>query len=391
MFWPKNNKKTKKSQWFGFFWYKLKQPFLFFYDFLKPRRWRQFFTGQKKEIRQLSSGQETFKQFYSDSHRLLNNLFIPNENNGYRPKSLRPKSLLTYAFLAVALKFLVVGFLFFTYPNQAELSAIVSNKIISLINQSRIEAGVSPLVQDEILAKFAQEKGGDMIARNYFAHDTPEGKRPWQWINKGEYDYVYAGENLAMDFTEAEDVHDAFMKSPSHRKNILNEKYKDVGIAVLNGELDGHKTILLVEFFGTNRSEAANLAATKENVQVEEKTSTTTSVLGQALNQPEPVAQTPDINSSVSNQKVISVMPAKAQTETVVDLLIESSNIFFIALMIFLSISLIINIIVKIKIQHPAIILQSVVVIALIGAMLLVKFHFAENVASSILILSANL
>src|SRR3989338_5684507 len=196
-----------------------------FFSFLRLKRLAQFIKGQKREIKELSNGQETWRRFFKDSGRLLKDSFIPHAGNNHKPKALRPKSLWSYVVLAVLIKVGGTGFLFFTYPNPAQLSAIVTERMLALVNESRTEAGLEPLDLNLNLVTAAQAKGQDMMSRQYFAHDTPEGKKPWQWIDRAVYDYVFAGENLAIDFKSAEVVHDALMKSPSNRRKILNERY----------------------------------------------------------------------------------------------------------------------------------------------------------------------
>jgi len=385
--------------------------------YLHPKRWHRFLKGEKREIKELSGGEETASRFFRDSADLLINLFIPNIKNSFKPKILRPKSLLTYALAIVAVKVLVTGFLFFTYPSPAQMSAIISANMISLINQSRLAESANPLKENPLLSEYARQKAEDMIKRDYFAHDTPEGKRPWQWIDKDQYDYVYAGENLAMDFSTAEAVQDAFMKSPSHKRNIVNPKYQEVGIAVLYGKLSGHPTTLLVEFFGTKRQDlvplvqadkplAAKAAQPAKKPAVAPTIKTPVAppsapaakpggVAGEEIALPEmpapaELAQLPsvqDLNAGISNNGIIIVNAEKQAAKTLADWVIEYSNIFFIAFLIFILISLGLNIFVKIQVQHPSVILQSAALIALLLAMILVKFHFAETVTGQILIL----
>ncbi|MFA6254636.1 MAG: CAP domain-containing protein [Patescibacteria group bacterium] len=366
--------------------------FLIFY--VNPKRWKIFVRGQKKEINELSQGQEDFGRFCKDSACLIKDFFIPYDGNDNKPRALRPKSLLSYALIVISVKLLVTGFLFITYPTPAELSTIISSNMINLVNESRKEAGIEPLVSDTFLEKFAQAKGQDMINRDYFAHDTPEGKKPWQWIDRGEYDYVYAGENLAMDFKTAETVHEAFMKSPSHRRNILNPKYKEVGMAVIEGQIGGHQTILLVEFFGTQRKDLSTLAKTPEPVKQNAEVALTNqnpenaNVAGEQVTPTEEEIQITNQNpTEYPNEGLIVVATEEKSGKALVDLVIEYSNIFFLAFLIFILISLALNIFIKIKVQHASIILQSVVVIALLLAMILVKFHFVEQVSHQLLIL----
>lgn len=363
------------------------------FSFLNSGKWKRFIKNEKREIKELATGQEDLKRFWNDSRSLIKDIFIPHAANNHQPKALRPKSLGVYIILALLVKFTVTGFLFATYPSEAELSAIVSANMISLINQSRVEAGVNPLDHNLTLASFAQLKGQDMINRNYFSHDTPDGKRPWEWIDRSEYDYVYAGENLAMDFITAEVVQAAFLKSPTHRKNILNPKYTEVGIAVLNGELDGRQTTLLVEFFGTQRKDSQTLALAKVEESAPEAVDVPDEIAGVETSagevKPEiPISVTADNPTpGPINEGIIIVSTNQKSSRTLVDAVVEYSNIFFIAFILFIGISLLLNIFIKIKVQHTSVILQSVVVIALLLSMVLVKFHFIETVAPQMLIL----
>lgn len=405
----KDNKKDKKH--FKFKGLKIFGLFVILFEavilvlgFFKPNKWKRFIKHEKRELKELSDGQQDFKRFFSDSNELLQDIFIPNEANDHKPMVLRPKSLAAYVLIALLVKFTATGFLFTAYPSEAELSAIVSANMVSLMNQSRIEAGINPLSHNLTLASFAQLKGEDMVDRNYFAHDTPEGKRPWEWINRAEYDYVYAGENLAMDFITAEVVHDAFLKSPAHRKNILNPKYTEAGIAVLHGELDGRKTTLLVEFFGTQRKDRDTLVLNdqQEPASTEQELAEVPSEIAGVETPELPGVETPEppdersrtVSTEVDsptpgpiNEGVIVVSTTQKSSKTLIDAVVEYSNIFFIAFILFVGISLLLNIFIKIKVQHKSTILQSVVVIALLISLVLVKFHFIETVAPQMLIL----
>lgn len=396
----KKEEKIKPLKILGIFVF-IMQSLSCIFLFLYPKRWQRFLNGEGKEIEELTTGKEDFGKFCRDSSNLIKGIFIPYEGNNHKPKVLRPKSLISYALIAIVIKLAVTGFLFVTYPTPAELAAIISSNMIALVNESRVEAGVEPLKENLILGTFAQSKGQDMITRDYFAHNTPEGKRPWQWIDRSEYDYVYAGENLAMDFSSAEVVHVAFMKSPTHRKNILNPKYKEVGMAVLKGEMNGHETILLVEFFGTQRKDLSTLASTKPipaepGIQQPTPVAPDTSIVvdeeipvgiagEETSSLVEEVIESASVGSAAEG--VIVVVTDQKTSKALVDLVIEYSNIFFIAFLIFILISFALNIFVKVRVQHTSVILQSIVVIALLVAMILVKFHFVEQVAPHLLIL----
>lgn len=106
-----------------------------------------------------------------------------------------------------------------------------------------------------------------MLEKNYFAHFSPEGVSPWHWLKTVGYDYSLAGENLAIGFLDSKEVHQAWLESSSHRKNILNPKYQEIGMAVLKGKFQDKEVTVVVQFFGTpslsvsskNFSEVKNL------------------------------------------------------------------------------------------------------------------------------------
>lgn len=124
-------------------------------------------------------------------------------------------------------------------------------ELISFTNQKRADNGVPALSSNAALTSAAGKKAEDMFAKNYWAHNSPDGTTPWFFIKQAGYNYVYAGENLAKGFNSATDVVNAWMASESHRTNILSKNYKDVGFAVKSGVLSGEQTFLVVQEFGS--------------------------------------------------------------------------------------------------------------------------------------------
>lgn len=143
-------------------------------------------------------------------------------------------------------------------------SDITADSVIKLVNRARIFANVATLKKNEMLQKAAEEKADDMIKHDYFAHTSPRGVTPWDWIDDADYDYRYAGENLAINFTNVEDEQKAWMDSPLHRKNILNSNYDEIGVAVKQGVIDGHETTVVVQMFGKQMQGA--LASNDQNL-----------------------------------------------------------------------------------------------------------------------------
>lgn len=141
----------------------------------------------------------------------------------------------------------------FSFFSLAQASTITAEKVVDLVNKERIKEGLSVLVLSKALSQAAEDKVRDMIKNDYFAHNSPAGLTPWHWIEKNGYDYKYAGENLAVGFESVEKQQDAWMKSESHRKNILNVNYRDIGVAVREGKINGESTLLAVQLFGAPR------------------------------------------------------------------------------------------------------------------------------------------
>lgn len=128
---------------------------------------------------------------------------------------------------------------------------MASSEVIRLVNDARTEAGLPILRESSLLSQAAMNKATDMIAHDYFSHVSPSGVEPWFWIRGVGYQYRAAGENLAINFTDASDQHNAWMKSPTHQANILSVGYQEIGVAVVKGKIDGNESIFTVEYFGS--------------------------------------------------------------------------------------------------------------------------------------------
>lgn len=132
-----------------------------------------------------------------------------------------------------------------------QISLFDSRDIIAETNVVRTANNLPPLSANTQLDLAAQEKLQNMISEGYFAHISPEGITPWFWIKNSSYQYIYAGENLAIGFSDAKEAVDAWMNSPSHKANLLNNNYQEIGVAVGTVEnLSGYSGILIVQMFG---------------------------------------------------------------------------------------------------------------------------------------------
>lgn len=130
-------------------------------------------------------------------------------------------------------------------------SEISSSYLVEQANKDRAKRNLSPLKYNKKLERAAFLKAENMFKMQYWAHYGPNKESPWQFILQSGYTYAYAGENLAKGFTDSQSVHDAWMASPTHRANILDGQFQDVGIAVVKGNLLGSSVFLVVQMFGS--------------------------------------------------------------------------------------------------------------------------------------------
>ncbi len=203
---------------------------------------------------------------------LLTHYLIPQRSNNYRPKILHPDSLLVLAIVIVGFFSLAQTVKFFPSLQNSILgyaTNISIEDIVAQTNQQREKQGLSPLTLNTQLSAAALAKAQDMFDNQYWAHTSPTGKQPWDFIKAANYRYRVAGENLARDFYQTGDMIQAWMNSPTHKENILNGQYQQIGIAVVNGKLEGFETTLVVQMFGApsaSQPAVSDSAATNDNL-----------------------------------------------------------------------------------------------------------------------------
>lgn len=134
------------------------------------------------------------------------------------------------------------------------VAAVLPGALAMLTNEERVRQQVPSLRPDTLLSAAALLKAQDMANRGYFAHVSPEGKEPWYWLDQVGYQYDYAGENLAMNFSDSEEVTAAWMNSPSHRANIVKSEYTEVGTGVATGTYDGRKALFVAQVYANPRA-----------------------------------------------------------------------------------------------------------------------------------------
>jgi len=182
--------------------------------------------------------------------RWLKKYFIPHEGNNFHPHVLRREAITALLLLTIAIE---LGFLvqvYVVFDKTKFLAAVLPGVLTSLTNDARADNKLALLTESELLVQAAQLKANDMAQNGYFAHTSPSGVTPWHWLDVAGYSYQAAGENLAVNFVDSEDVAEAWMKSPTHRANMVRSDFSEVGIAVAKGTWQGRSAVFVAQFFG---------------------------------------------------------------------------------------------------------------------------------------------
>lgn len=178
-------------------------------------------------------------------------LILPHPSNNHRATFLHHKIISLFIFFFVFSSFFFSSSLNPFGDRLSALADISNAELVNLTNQVRAQNGLGPLSENGMLDSAASSKADDMFAKNYWAHNSPDGTTPWFFIKQAGYAYIYAGENLARGFGSAGDVVNAWMASPEHRANLLSGNYRDVGFSVKSGNLTGEDTLLVVQELGS--------------------------------------------------------------------------------------------------------------------------------------------
>jgi uncharacterized protein YkwD len=178
--------------------------------------------------------------------------FVPHKKNDYKPLFLRAGTV------GATTALILVLFVGADFADQAlitnrspQFAAVVVSTLVDLANTDRTQNGLPMLTVSPVLEQAAQLKANDEAAKSYFAHISPAGDDPWHWFSQAGYDFSYAGENLAVYFSDSDAVNTAWMNSPEHRANILSDNFTQIGIATAEGVYQGQQTVFVVQEFGT--------------------------------------------------------------------------------------------------------------------------------------------
>lgn len=304
-------------------------------------------------------------------------IFVPCKDNNYRPKFLESRVLVYFVALLLVMKLFTLPF-FLLFSKNIFFAAIVESSLIKLTNQQRQSLGLEPLTENQQLKQAALLKAKDMLQNGYFAHQSPEGFSPWYWFGQTGYNYRLAGENLAIGFLDSEQVHQAWLASPSHLANLVNPNYRETGIAVLQGNFQGRETTMVVQLFGSQLSISQTQPPPKPSEPI-----------GQAPAKETPApspAPTPEENLEVAGAE--EVLPDLENKLAVSFLSFVASDFynflqkFIYGFLILIILALILNVFIRFDVQHPDLILKTAFFVCLLIVFLLIDKVDMVNLVS---------
>lgn len=322
----------------------------------------------------------------------LKDHFIPHTGNEYHPHLLRPKATLLIAILVLFLEF---GFLFQTSlsgPVEKFFALVLPNVLVDQTNVTRLAENIGALQTSPLLERAAIAKANDMARKGYFAHTSPEGRDPWYWFKDAGYAYSYAGENLAINFVDSRDVIDAWLASPKHRANLLNGKYTEIGIATAEGTYEGRSAVFVVQLFGRPSAKKFTPQITQVSppqVAVVIPPTTTSSVLGmngEKIAREEVVAvkgaEVEEPSYDVSGSTVTATPSYASISEVVVANPKKTMEIAFLVLAGILLAALFIALVSGVHLAHPALVVNSVLLLILLGGFFIANDYITLAFAS---------
>ncbi len=307
-------------------------------------------------------------------------IFLPVKENNYRPKFLESRVLFYCLIVLLILKLFTVPFFLF-FPKNIFFATIVEKALVDLANHDRQVMGMEPLKENPQLKQAAFLKAKDMLDKDYFAHQSPEGVSPWHWFSVAGYNYQLAGENLAIGFLDSEQVHQAWLVSPGHRANLLNPNYQETGIAVVKGEFEGNETTIVVQLFASPITYPIEVKTDPyEKPPFEEEITKTEEEITQITEEVPEVLPVTQEQAEVLSEEVISRLK-KTENELILGFFSFLSSGYYRFLqaviygfLILIVISLIINILFSFRVQNLDLIFKTVLFIGL-----LILFIFVDK------------
>ena len=103
-------------------------------------------------------------------------------------------------------------------------------EFVRLVNAKRRSMGCAELKWDSRVAAIAWDHSADMVSRHFFSHTNPDKKGPSERLQESNLVYTSAAENLARHAKTAQEAFDAWLRSPQHRRNLLDKRFTRHGV-----------------------------------------------------------------------------------------------------------------------------------------------------------------
>ena len=110
----------------------------------------------------------------------------------------------------------------------AQSSPSYAEEVLKYVNEARAANGLSLLRLDQTLSAAAEVRAKEINTK--FSHTRPDGTSCFTVLREFGISYRVCGENIALGFSDAKSVVNAWMNSSTHRANILNPNYTSMGL-----------------------------------------------------------------------------------------------------------------------------------------------------------------
>lgn len=284
--------------------------------------------------------------------------FIPHSGNDHRPHILHGHNMryiIGILFLLEIATFLAPTLTRIHTTGGLE-ATVLSAVLAQLTNEERQTQNLKILKVNSILNEAAELKAMDMATKSYFSHTNPDGKNPWYWLEQVGYKYQYAGENLAINFSDSKDVTNAWMNSPTHKANIVKGNYTEIGTGVATGIYEGKETVFVAQIYANPLPKTASktieeISEISQVVSVEKSTN----VLG---------AET--INTPTFWQKAFA-SPR------------NTTNIILYVVFGIISFALLLYVFIRMKNHHKDLITNGLIVLTIVGAIFVANYYLSRR------------
>lgn len=291
--------------------------------------------------------------------------FIPHEGNAFRPHFLHRKNavqLVGVVLFFELILFILPAIFFSGFIQSLNLSSVLPGVLTTLTNSERLGANLPELTESEVLNLAATLKAEDMASKGYFAHTSPEGLSPWHWLDQVGYEYTYAGENLAVNFIDSADVTRAWMNSPTHKANIVGGAYTEVGTGIATGVYKGNETVFVAQMYGRPMAKS----------QI-------------PISKPQTFSNAQIANANILGESQVKTTGIKQVTQEIVDDFLKqaaasprrTTDAVLYSILGIITLAVIFNIFVRVRHQHPDLILNGAVVMVVIFGL-----HIANSYVS---------